>query len=472
MKKSLIALLSVIVLMVFTTAAFALHQVTATEYTPSVVKAAKAQITLGGELRVRGEFRNNTTDFENTDEDGTDGAANPRDRQAFYDQRVRLNLKATVSPNTMGFVELENGNDLDTTAGDTADGPAWGSTTEGATGIYQESNSKRGDLRVRQLYIAHQGKGLGVLSGIKAGHMLMALGNNMFYDHSKFGDDAIVFWISPADKTEISLSALKLTENSNVIHDDQNAFVLAAESAIGDISVSGDLTWVDDNGTAHKELNLYNLGLRANADLKVVRVKGDVELQTGKQKSGASNGDDLKFRGLAVMAGVEADAGPVTVRGNVAYGSGDKTDTGEKYEGFVTSLGADQRYTYIYEYRAPTAAQTSLTGGAYAGATGTGLNNTWYINAGVTAKPATDLKVSADAYYLRASKKVSDTNDLDSKAIGFELDGKVEYQIDTNLAYYVEGGYLFAGDFYKNVTAGNEDPDNAYGVRHGLLLKF
>ena len=38
--------------------------------------------------------------------------------------------------------------------------------------------------------------------------------------------------------------------------------------------------------------------------------------------------------------------------------------------------------------------------------------------------------------------------------------------------FYREGGYLFAGDFYKNITATAVNPDNAYAVRHGVELTF
>ena len=39
-----------------------------------------------------------------------------------------------------------------------------------------------------------------------------------------------------------------------------------------------------------------------------------------------------------------------------------------------------------------------------------------------------------------------------SKSIGTEVDAIVNYHIDRNLTYYVEGGYLFAGNFWKGVT--------------------
>jgi len=160
------------------------------------------------------------------------------------------------------------------------------------------------------------------------------------------------------------------------------------------------------------------------------------------------------------MVGATIPAGPVSARANAAYGSGDKIDTDDKYEGFVNFLSADEpNYTYIYEYKA-----TAASGGLH-----TGLNNTWYLNAGVTAKPMTDLSLSGDVYFLRAAKKVSDYED--SKAIGTEVDAKATYQLDTNLFYTVEAGYLFAGNLYKNVTGG-ENPDDPWSVRHTLHLTF
>jgi len=79
MKKSLIVLLSVMVVLAFTASAFALHQVKSSEYTPGLVKAGKSQITLGGEIRIRGDHKNDL-DFDQKASDTTQK----------YDQRVRL----------------------------------------------------------------------------------------------------------------------------------------------------------------------------------------------------------------------------------------------------------------------------------------------------------------------------------------------------------------------------------------------
>jgi len=452
MKKYLV-LLSVIAVLAFAVSAFALHEVPSQEYSPSIVKSAtKSQIELGGEMRIRGEATKNLTDFSNDGEPA-------EDHRLRYDQRVRLNLKATVSPNTFGFVELETG------AGQT-DSYTWGNF-----------NSKPTDLHVRQAYISTN---LGKVATLKAGHMLLALGNNLFFDHSREGDDALLLSI-PAGDGELTLISIKLAEGVDTQNDDTNAYVVAYGTPLGSANLSADLTYIvgHDKSTFDKGTKLFNLGLRANADLGAVKVKGDFEIQRGTDKT--SDGDsfgneEVKYRGYAAMAGVEANVGAVAVRGNVAYGRGDKVDSngdsGERNEGFQTFLSDNQYFTYIYDYKAKTAA----------GALHTGINNTWYLNAGVTAKPTPDLKLSGDLYFLRAAKAVAvngatdDDGTLDkSKKLGYEIDAKAEYQLDTNLVYFAEAGYLFAGAAYDIPTGtpgDNDNSDNAYGVRHGLLLKF
>ena len=58
-----------------------------------------------------------------------------------------------------------------------------------------------------------------------------------------------------------------------------------------------------------------------------------------------------------------------------------------------------------------------------------------------------------------------------TQALYFE-DGKLTYKIDRNLVYWVEGGYLFAGDAVKAIANSATSDDDAYAVRHGIELSF
>ncbi len=579
MKKTLVVILSVLLVLGLSVSAFALHQSTQTEYEPGVASNDGVKLTLGGQLRVRGEIRENTWDRND------DNA----DRSAAYDARVRILLKAQTSNNTYGVIELESGQCSDVSTGqtsniggtdvemilpcagirgedstgtyinvpyyvdvnsDVSDSYTWGRAPSGATGIYQEGNSKRGDLRVRQAYIVHQGKALGMLTGIKAGHMLLALGEGLFFDHTNYGDDAIVVWSEiPGSSGEISFSMVKLAEGNtragafgpninltgsggslNAEADDANAYVLAVELPGDAFTVSGDITYLDDQdftrnlpGTqipggnmGTEGLHFWNFGVRGSVNLldNALMVRGDVEVQTGKAKQNyfplpPDNPlipTEREYNGYAWLVGADFDLNDmIDLNAEVAYGSGDKcdykvpnipdaicggVDSGAKYEGFVNTLSGSQHYTYVYEYRVTSAA----------GATGTGLANTWYINVGGTVEATPDLSFAANFYFLQASKATAlggamndDGTVFTSKDIGTEIDAKIEYQIEKNLVYYIEGGYMFAGDAYDrpeicSATAGcgsptpvsmgspipgaNISPDNAYAVRHGLLLSF
>lgn len=456
MKKTLIALLSVSVVMLFTVSAFALHQSKAGEYTPSLVKSGKSQITIDGEIRIRGDYKNNTSDFKDK------GAS---DNSQTYDQRVRLGVKGNVSANTFGVVELETG---ENTSARGASNYAWGSGTD----------KKRDALYIRQAYIAHQTNALGTPAGFKAGHLVVRVGNGLFFDHSSYGDDGFVLWVS-AGPGEVSFTNLKASEGTTTKNDDVEFYVLGYEAPLSGVNLSADLTYVRSHSNAltvtHPDTitkaydegeKFYNLGLRADADLKVVKVKADVEFQTGEAKDATTTPKQYKSSGFATQLGVEANAGPVTIRGGAAYGSGDDVHSYNKDEGFRTYLTDNQYYTFVYGY--------SVKGAS--GTTHTGLENTMFANVGVTAKPMADLKVSVDGYYLKAVRPVALMGATKrDKDLGYELDGKVEYQIDSNLAYYIEAGYLVAGDAYNRYDTGlakNVDADNAYRVRHGLLLKF
>jgi hypothetical protein len=294
-------------------------------------------------------------------------------------------------------------------------------------------------------------------------------------------DEVNTYFVKLDERDTVDTVGTILHKGGTTQNDDTNAYVVAYGTPIGKANLSADLTYIVGHSKQvyDKGTKLFNLGVRANADLGAVRVKGDVEVQRGTDKTSAPDSfgnEEVKYRGYAAMAGVEADLGAVTVRGNAAYGRGDKVDdtgdSGERNEGFQAFLSDNQYYTFIYDYKVATAA----------GAKHTGINNTWYLNAGVTAKPTPDIKLSGDLYFLRATKAVAingatdDDGTLDkSKKLGYEIDAKAEYQIDTNLVYFVEAGYLFAGAAYDvatSVPGDNENSDNAYAVRHGLLLKF
>lgn len=423
MRKSLIIVVSMLFMLGFYASAFA------------------ADVTIGGEIRVRGEFDTNTTDFDNDVGDNT----------SWYDQRVRLSVDAQVTPNTKGFIELQTVGINPYNQG--VDSYPWGSGESGATG-YPEGNSEGEDLHIRQAYILHQGSGLlGYNAGIKIGRMPLKLGNSLFFDHTKFGDDAIVLFADPTNELMIGLVNIKLTEGLFDENDDSDVYIgLFAYKGSG-YNVSGDVTYVNDQDFSSDGLGLWNFGLRGDTSVAGFTLRGDLEVQTGEAEGTSALGTDVDFKGWAALVGVDYALENVTVGAEFAYGSGDDDPADNDFESFVNTLGADeQHYTYVYEDRVTSAA----------GALSTGLTNTWYIKVGADTKVNPDLSVGADLYYLEASE----TTGSIAEEIGVEIDANLNYKIDKNLVYFVEAGYLFADDFYGT------DLDNPYVVRHGLTLTF
>lgn len=470
MKKYLALVLGVIFTLGFAASAFAIHAEIPAG-TQAAVTKGETQITLGGDLRFRGEYKF-ATDFNSnsTPNANTDNAAN--DSSSNYDGRVRIRMQADVSKNTQGVIHLESGS-VNT------DVYTWGTSGDSAGTYRAVGNGKKGTLDILEAWIQHKGNGLGIPAGIKVGHMPLALGNGIFFNHSKFGDDAIVLFMEPIKELHISLMTIKLLENTTTITDDADAYVALFAYKGKGFNVSGDVTYVVDNRNSlnsagvftssnltsrDKGTNLINYGLRADVKTGNLGLKADFETQSGKSDYDINNGTDIKFKGRAYVVGASYKLDPATLSLEYGSGSGDNDSTDDSNGVYVTTLSNAQNMTYVYDYRAVSAT----------GLTNTGIANTTYVKAGVTAGLTKDLNADLNYYVLRATKIMSGTaiNGLtshSSKKIGSELDAKISYQIDKNLVYFVEGGYLWTGTFYDSATVAARD---AYAVRHGIQLSF
>ena len=108
MKKYLALVLGVLFTLGFAASAFAIHAEIPAE-TQAIVAKGTTQVTLGGEIRLRGELRNNTDLDKAGGQVTATSAGENADTTSFYDGRVRLRIQADVSKNTMGVIHLESG---------------------------------------------------------------------------------------------------------------------------------------------------------------------------------------------------------------------------------------------------------------------------------------------------------------------------------------------------------------------------
>jgi hypothetical protein len=477
MKKYLALVLGVIFTLGFAASAFAIHAEIPAE-TQAVVAKGTSQITLGGELRFRGEYRF-ANDLNSTAGPSTNSDASANDSISSYDGRVRIRIQADVSKNTQGVIHLESGSV-------TADTYTWGTSGETA-GVYRGvGNGKKGTLDILEAWISHKFN-IGVPAGIKVGHMPLKLGDGIFFNHSKFGDDAIVFFMDPTKELHIGLLTIKLLEGTTTITDDADAYVALFAYKGKGFNISGDMTYVDDKrnnidsgGVANNATSttmtsrdngtqLTNYGLRADVTIGKLNLKADYEMQSGKSDYDTTRTgiNDINHRGKAYVVGASYKVDPATLSLEYGSGSGDKDATDTKNNVFVTAVPNTQNMTYVYDYRVDSAT----------GDTNTGIANTTYIKAGVKGNLTKDLSADVNYYILRATSiqssnstgNVAGGTDHLSKKIGSELDAKITYNLDKNLVYFVEGGYLWTGTFYDSASVVAKD---AYAVRHGITLSF
>jgi hypothetical protein len=448
LKKYIAIVAAILFVLGFTASAFAIHAEIPAE-TQAVVAKGETQITLGGQLRVRGFYQNNT-DF---DDDSPDEVKT-------LEQRVRLSLDAKVSPNLQGFVELRDTK----VKGD--DDQTWGvnGNYDDSSGIYRKGGEPLGtdetNLAFIQAWILYKWALGDTPMGLKVGHMPLKLGRGLFYSHTKNGEDGLVVFADPSKQVHMAFVYAKFEEGSSTEQKDADAYVLLANYSGKSFNIGGDLTYaIDKSGDIYTDrLDLYNLGVRGDVKFGAVKLWGDVELQSGQGKNDVLDDDD--FSGFAAIGGADFKVSDMTLGLHFGYGSGDDDPADNDVKTFITVLDNTKNdyMPWIYDYRAI----------GSNGVKQVGISNTTYVKARINSKVTKALSVQLDGYWLQATETASGVDD----ELGYEVDWKVKYKLAKNLLYYVEGGYLSAGDFYKQFTPAGDDPDNPWAVRHGLILSF
>jgi len=500
-KKYLAVLLGVIFLLSFTVTAFAIHEEMPSPVDTGVVAKGPTQITLGGKIIERGWFFDNVDGISPTDSPS----------QALYTTNVYLTVDAKVSDNLRAFLELETSNKESNNSGVFY----WGA--------YDTKNDM--ELKFRQAWIQYTGSGLlGAPAGIKVGHMPIVLGEKIFLNNERFGDDAILVWVDPTKELHLVAGTVKLVESANTNighidhHQDLDGYVLVADYMWDkDNTIGANWTWThsdhnlpslshcleDANGNCNiflpdtDELNFHNIGIHANGKLGGFTYAAEGDFQFGKAKNivfgDEDTGDvtalgDQKFKGWGAMAKVGYMIDPLNIRAMFAIGSGDDGDDAGKIKEFQTLQGTDAtgaiarltHYTLIYERLIRTAAVeavvTTFPGGNIRS---TGIANTMVYNVGIDLNPVKELSLSLDGFLLQATENGAWENLVGgyvSKNIGQEVDLKLNYQIARNLSYFAEAGMFFPGRFYTTSSPafyGEEIGKKTTTMAvHGLLLAF
>ncbi len=464
MKKGLTLALGTAFLLGSAASALATHE--GVPQDTSVVAASNAQITLDGALRMRGQIDKSTA---------KDSAANK-----YYDGRARLGVKATSGP-ASGYLQLES--DI----GETSDTYTWGA--EAAE--FHNGGGKQGGMSILQAWINYKPG----MFGVKVGHMPLALGNKLFFDHG-YGDDAIVAYMSN-DTTDAGALIIKFDEGSLASTVDPadttdskansngeiDGYVVYMVQKMNNMKIGADVTWI--HGGSLDLLDLYNVGVNFAGNFGPAKVKADVEYQMGDSggfyniflhdltdKGTSTNQSDISA--YAAMVDATVAAGPANVGLTVGYGSGDDDANDNDVNTFATGLTDTRYFTTIIGYRQPVpylAGGTNGTAYTLNGVKHTGLSNLLLVQAHADMKttcPLTgkDLALDARLSYAKLNEVPTGADD----SLGTEIDLNATWTLTPGLSYKVELAYLVADDAWK--TGPTDDPDDAYFLRHGLELKF
>ncbi|MDA8173915.1 MAG: alginate export family protein [Nitrospiraceae bacterium] len=482
MKKFIGLAIGFIALFGFAASAFAIHAEIPSE-TQAVVAKGTVQITISGDLRVRGWLKKNIASANEDTVVGTLKTNQITDGQneTYYDERVRLAVDASDG-GVSGRIHLESN-------GGNHDVYTWGAPgQEGSNpATASDFNAKPANMNILEAWIQYTGTGLfGVGSGIKVGHMPLALGpDTLFFDHTKFGDDAIVGWVDPTPQTHIVALTIKAAES-----DPGGNFFGNGTSNAGDLDVYVGLVnqvlagqnlqayyvyanspeYYANAGAGFPHLSVQDLGLNASGSFSGLTYKAEYDQNLGNfTKDGPLN--KVETKGYALQLNLGYKLGPAGIRVMGAYGSGPKANQTDLNQ-FVNFLSANQYNTVVYGYQVANAMDDTNGNGDFFNQ----ISNTEMLNLGVDLNPTADLKVALDYYYLRASKTENFTNvnngvlgDV-SHDIGSEFDVQADYAVAKNLDYFVKAGALVAGSFYSDTGFGQKK--TAVVAMHGLELAF
>ena len=519
----------------FAASAFAMHADIPSETTAAIAEGS-TQITISGQIRVQYEwdhvgFNTGGTQPENAFfaervRLGVDAKLTPN-TEGFIQLSSEGDLSNSNPDYVIGGAAFGPINGYSTGYG--AD------QSYGRNGVI--GNELKGGVSIRNMWILYHGTGLlGEESGIKIGHMPMSLGSGLFFDHTYFGDDGAVLYTMPTKELEIaavinvaSESFLGLTpgvaawningSNSPMsLSDKATGYVLLANYKPSKTTgISADITYFDVQNIGETAQNvtiagnsddhLWNFGLRGHTEVGGLRLKIDGEIQTGTIGAGtltylanptnpvyATTKED--YEGFAVQAGAGYTIDPVKLDLEFGYGSGDNGKDPSKDKTFTTAEGPESTFADPYRYsgiegeteiQGPYAYNYRTVNGA--GNQFGGLANTWYLRLGGNTDLTKDVNLDLAVFYLQAPEAITTSNAglygfstsnvaakgyTASHDIGTELDGRLTYKIDKGLITWVEGGYLWAGDFWKamGTVAPGSSPSDVYTARAGIQLSF
>jgi len=468
---------------------------------PAFAKTDMDQLTIGGEVRIRYEIRNNTS-FNSS------GAGN----ESAASHRVRVNVGYDLTPDVSFFAQIQ-------------DARIWGSEATGAansiTAVSSANNNGTG-VDLHQGYILLKNVLVPGLS-VKAGRQEIIFGDHRLFGNfnwSQIGNtfdaarlthsmpigDVDLFWARIAD-TEVGASAPAGASSTGVIFpgnaqkgtQDQDIYGLYVTlKAIPNWTVEPYLFLLKDSRTPTGAITTAqtagqarsSVGGRINGKAAGLDATAEMVWQTGSISSGTAGNpaNDVHINAWAgaFRAGYTMDAVPMKPRVGIEidYASGDGCVAGGANAGAGAGNSAKckaQGHFNTFENLFP----TNHGKFGYMDLMAWRNQVTYQAVFDVKPSPVSKLQVNVaimrlanrqDNWY-RASQGVygitSATNQ--SSSIGRELDIHYWHTFKEKFKFEIGGGHFWAGDYMKasngnNINLGGAGATNGSGQNWGYLM--
>jgi hypothetical protein len=424
------------------------------------VVANGGAVTLDGNILQRGFI---LKDVDNSDKHNCTG----------YDGRVRIGATVKTSDAVTGRILLEN---YDAYLNDTGEPGVytWGEDwTRQGTSLFTGGAPHAG-MQIIEGWLQYMPANWGV----KVGHMPLALGDKLFFDHTEDGgDDAIVAFMSPTEGATIAALAIKFQEGFvNLADDDIDGYVAFGTYKANEAANLGIwYTYLHENKGANATfpgLSMSNLGLTWDGKVDNISFKLDYEGQFGDIVDYPLAAAKLKAKGWAAMGEVSMAVDSSTIGALIGYGSGDNNLTDTDNDAFLPFLSSTRYQSTMVGYILPTPdGATAGNLGPISGANNTGLSNLLLVQLNGATNVTCPLSGKDLALKARLNwMKLNETAAGEDDGVGTELELFANWKLDKGLSFGLEGAYLLAGDAWKTATI--TSPDNAFFVRTSLELSF
>ena len=182
------------------------------------------------------------------------------------------------------------------------------------------------------------------------------------------------------------------------------------------------LTYSDDGSawsstSAFNDVTMWWLG--ADFDYKVEgwNLWASAIYNGGDAEQNAST-EDMNFKGYLFGLGASGAIGPVGLRGQFVYSSGDDDATDNDNDAFVNPKGASYYWSEIM-------GMGTFDNQTTANSPGSQISNLWFVGGGADYKIIESLKLSMDLWYAQLAEKGT----ADDELLGTELDFKATWKI-------------------------------------------